>query len=67
MPRYRVRRKIEQETTVVADNEHDAEDMARGLHELEWTDTGYVELEVEYDLRKHEAPKPSKCPKELLN
>ena len=66
MPRYRVRRRIEQETTVMADNEQDAERIAESLHELEWEDTGYVELEAEFDFRK--APeKPIVRPKEHLN
>lgn len=67
MPRYRVRRRIEQETTVLADNEHDAEDIARSLHELEWEDTGYVELEAEYDFRKATPEKLVVRRKELLN
>lgn len=67
MPRYRVRRRIEQETTVVAENEHDAERVAESLHDLEWEDTGYVELEAEFDFRKEQEPLRASCPKELLN
>lgn len=67
MPRYRVRRRIEQETTVIADDEQDAETIARSLPELEWEEAGYVELEAGYDFRKSVTPPRASCPKELLN
>lgn len=57
MPRYRVRRRIEQEATVLADNEHDAEDITQSLHELE----------AEYDFRKATPEKLIARRKELLN
>jgi hypothetical protein len=67
MPRYGVRRRIEQETTVMAGSEREAAAIAQSLHNLEWDDTGYVELEAAFDLRKMPPVRNSARPKGQLN
>lgn len=67
MPRYRVIRRIEQETTIMADDEQQAEEIARSLHNLEWEDTGFVELEAEYDLKDTPFPQGKPGNRSQLN